>query len=614
MGGYTGPMRFIVLAAACLLAACSGSPPAQVAPTSDPARKSPAVKRTAAPASAAPSAAPSTVATPTASPMATPAAPTPAATSTPAIASFRFQAPGDLIAPDRGVLSGRVAAMAGVLANNGASYRLHALDETSLAGTTVLAIGPDGKPLAGVKPALTAADGSYTLTDVPRDRPYVVRALIKTAAGKEAALESIGRSVAEASPLLITTASALVTVAFVGGTAPTLTGFDDARFQAAVDETAAKLTPADVPDFADGADVKAKVDKLAQGIASLQNALQDVKLQLARVGLEVGSITGGGLTVSDPDPATLPPFHVLNLAGSPTAGALDRKGILARFRKPIGVVVGPGGTCFVSEFGNHTIRRIASDGKVSTFAGITAVAGHQDGAAQSARFAAPIGLALAPDGALHVADYGAACLRRIAPDGQVTTTAGDGTPESRDGAPAISRLNGPAGLACDPDGNVYVAEFDGNRIRKLAPDGALSTLVDAGGAAGLTKPFGLAWDSKSSTLVVADCGGNAIKRVTREGVVTTIAATGFSAPAGVAVDGQGTIYVADTNNARIRRIRPDGTVDTVAGSGLSGYSDAAGPSARFGAPYLLTLDPAGWLIAADYPNHAVRRIKLPGPL
>lgn len=640
--------RFVALAACLSLVACTGKAAIQVTPTGESEGKGPSVRRSGVPASGGPSATPSARASGTAI---TPVGqPTGLASTTLGVTP----PPGvDLMRADLATLTGKVKAVAGVLANNGgqllgnngatlvannagnlisdkgAGYRLQAIDEVPVAGTAIYVVGDDGKPLPGVQPVLTDAQGNYTLTGVPKDRAYLIRALIKTAGGKEAALETIGQAAAQASPLLVSTASAMVTVAVFDDRKGDLTGFDAVKFQAAVDATAAKLTLADIPDFADRAAVKAAIDKLAAQVAELQVALDAVKSQLDALEDKLDDLLKA---TPKPTPTPTPAFTLTTLAGSPFQGYGEGQGPAARFTKPVGIAVDPQGGYYVSEFNNHTVRKVAADGTTTTYAG-TGQPGHLDAQRGASLFAAPTGLAINPDGNLYVAEYGANCIRRIFPTGQVLTLAGDGTPESLDGGPGLGRLNGPCGLVRDPDNNLFIAEFEGNRIRKLAPDGTLTTVAGAsdpgsvdgtGTAARFNKPYGLAWDPLTATLVVADNASNSIRRVTREGVVTTIAGGGagafadgkgtnarFWGPIGVAVDAQGVIYVGDTKNGRIRRIQPDGTVDSVAGTGVTGYADGGPTAAQVGAPYLMAIDPLGFLVFADYPNHCVRRAKLP---
>src|SRR5205085_149268 len=159
--------------------------------------------------------------------------------------------------------------------------------------------------------------------------------------------------------------------------------------------------------------------------------------------------------------------------------------------------------------------------------------------------------ALAPDGTLYVADGGASnLLRKLTPQGAVTTIAGSAEGDA-DGAGASVAFDTPSGLALDDAGNLYVADTGNNRIRKVAPDGQVTTIAGDG------------------TAGYAD------------GAATTAR---FNAPIGVAVTHEGRIYVADTYNDRIRLITPAGQVSTVAGAGQPGYADGAAAVALFDTP------------------------------
>ncbi|MFS2022520.1 gluconolaconase [Massilia sp. CT11-137] len=184
------------------------------------------------------------------------------------------------------------------------------------------------------------------------------------------------------------------------------------------------------------------------------------------------------------------------------------------------------------------------------------------------RFGDPFGTVVDGHGNVFVADGGdCSCIRRIAPDGQVTLFAGGHTGFA-DGVGAAAAFDTPSALAIDRLGNLYVADTRNNAVRKVAPDGSVSTL--AGGAAG------------------------------------------FDGPVGVAVDRDGNVYVADTYNDRIGRIGKDGAVTTVAGSGTPGHMDGTGTAAGFDTPSAIAVDKHGMLFVADTGNNAIRRIDKTG--
>ena len=207
------------------------------------------------------------------------------------------------------------------------------------------------------------------------------------------------------------------------------------------------------------------------------------------------------------------------------------------------------------------------------------VLGLRDGLAAQARFADPYGLALGRDGTLYVADAGDNNrIRAIRADGSVISLAGS-SEGFRDGNGAAAAFNTPSGMALDAAGNLYIADTGNHAIRKLSPQGVVSTLAGDGSAGYLDGPA---------------------------------AQARFNGPTGVAVDAQGRVYVADTYNDRIRVIGNDGQVRTLAGGERPGYQDGPAALARFDTPTALVLDRHGRVLVADLRNNAIRRIGLDG--
>jgi sugar lactone lactonase YvrE len=193
---------------------------------------------------------------------------------------------------------------------------------------------------------------------------------------------------------------------------------------------------------------------------------------------------------------------------------------------------------------------------------------------------------------------------------RVTTLAGAGSPSSQDGAALQARFQDPFGVAVGADGAVYATDAgEANAVRKVTPEGQVSTL--AGGE--FNTPSGVALDDKGN-LYVADTGNNRVRKVSKEGVVTTLAGEGqFDAPVGVAVDKDGNVYVADTYNDRVRVITKDGQVRTVAGSGGPGYADGGAlDAALFDTPCAVAVSGAGDLYVADTGNDRLRKISKDG--
>lgn len=329
--------------------------------------------------------------------------------------------------------------------------------------------------------------------------------------------------------------------------------------------------------------------------------------------------------------------------GYPAPSSSDGTGADAHFNGINGLAVDAAGTVYASDAGGSTIRRITPAGVVTTLAGSGSV-GDADGTGTAAGFFGPDGLAVDSGGSLYVADSGNSTIRKILVGGVVTTLAGRArVTGSVDGVGAVAAFNSPHGLAVNQAGTVYVSDYLNQSIRVVTQAGQVTTLAgrppasgnsDQGGTAGSTDgvgaaatfngPNGLALDAVGN-LYVADSTNNMIRKVTPAGVVTTVAglspdqATGsvdgvgsaarFSAPQGVAVAPDGTCYVADSGNHVIRRISADGTVSTLAGvAGQSGYADGVGSAARFNGPGGLAVDAAGNVYVIEAGNSTVRKI------
>lgn len=380
--------------------------------------------------------------------------------------------------------------------------------------------------------------------------------------------------------------------------------------------------------------------------------------------------------------------EVTTAAGIPgMGGSLDGTTATASFRRPSAIAVDRAGNLFVVDHDNETIREIAIDGKVTTVAGTPGDLGHADGVGPAAQFAFPSGIAVDDAGALYVADNANNTIRKIvgrtvttlagralergsddgamarfaSPAGIAVDAAGvvyvvDGTQALRtiaagvvatragarshlgsaDGVGAAARFDVPIGVAADRAGTVYVADSINNTVRKVTPDGTVTTLAGSahqqgsddgtGAAARFDALSGIAVDALGNAYV-NDLLDNTIRKITPAGVVTTFAglagqrgstdgpgaAARFDGPLGVAVDGARNVYVADGLNHTIRKITPDGVVSTLAGTaGMRGDADGTGAAARFSTPIGLCVDGAGNVYIADTDNHAVRKITSAG--
>jgi uncharacterized protein (TIGR03437 family) len=309
----------------------------------------------------------------------------------------------------------------------------------------------------------------------------------------------------------------------------------------------------------------------------------------------------------------------------------------AQLSGPWGAAVDSAGNLYISDESNNRIRKVVPGGTISTVAG-NGTAGYSGdgGPATSAQLYRPMGVAVGSTGNLYIADSGNQRIRKVTPDGTISTVAGNGTQAySGDGGPAISaELSLPGAVAVDSAGNLYIADtLNNSRIRKVAPDGTISTVAgngimgysgDGGPAtsAQLNGPWDVAVDSAGS-LYIADTWNNRIRKVAPDGTISTVAGSGTQGPLGdggpatsaplfnprdVAVDYGGNLYISDASNNRIRKVAPGGTISTVAGNGTQGYSGDGGlaTSAQLDVPEGLAVDTAGRVYVADSANKVIR--------
>jgi len=359
-----------------------------------------------------------------------------------------------------------------------------------------------------------------------------------------------------------------------------------------------------------------------------------------------------------------PDGFVTTIAGS-TSGYADGKGTTAQFNRPSGICIDTNGNLYVADSENNKIRKITPDGSVTTLAG--SVMGKADGNGTAAKFSIPYAICIDPSGNLYVSDSGNDRIRKITPSGNVTTIAPSQdlhtprglcrdktgnlyvtsftsdvilkiTPTEQvstiagsvkgyaDGTGTTAKFDYPIGIDIDANGNLFVADMSNDRIRKIAPDGSVTSFAgvgtpssdDLGAKAGFYNPHGLHIHADGN-IYVADASNNKIRKVTPQGVISTFAGSGqgtsdglrlvaeFSGIYGMCTDPSGNIYVVDSTNFRIRKITPEGITSTLAGH-ESGYADGTGPYAKFSYPNGICSDAAGNIYVTDAGNYKIRKI------
>jgi sugar lactone lactonase YvrE len=319
---------------------------------------------------------------------------------------------------------------------------------------------------------------------------------------------------------------------------------------------------------------------------------------------------------------------VSTLAGSGTAGCTNGTGTSAQFNCPSGIAVDSQGCVYVADRTNHCIRKVTSTGVVTTLAG-SCTKGYADGNCTQAQFNCPSGVAVDKNGNVYVADQGNNCIRKISCTGDVTTLAGSCTSKgSNDGVCGAAQFNFPTGITVDKNCNVYVADQCNNRIRKITPDGVVTTV--AGSTEGFNNGYCYAAQFHNTTALACDANDNIyvvdqfnylVRKIAPSGTVSTYScapqssgsndqggnSTSFGSPCGIAVDANNNIYVADQTNQHIHKITPSGTVSSYSCPGVQNNTDPT-YSSQISVPCGLTADGAGNVYVADYSGQCIHKI------
>jgi VCBS repeat-containing protein len=333
---------------------------------------------------------------------------------------------------------------------------------------------------------------------------------------------------------------------------------------------------------------------------------------------------------------------IRTIAGTGTPGFAGDGGAAtsARLSYPSNLAVDGAGNVYVVDNGNDRIRKVATDGTITTVAGNgTSGFSGDGGPATSAQLRNPYSIAVDAAGTIFIGDDGNNRIRKVDAQGTITTYAGTGTSGfSGDGGPATQANLRVASMTIDAAGTVYFTDQGNGYVRKITPDGIITTIAGSGTtgysgdggpgtSARIRSPYGVGVDA-TGNVYFAEISNHVIRRVTPQGIISTYAGTGvagstgdggqatlarLSTPGGMAVDASGNVFFNQFGTNQVRKVAPDGIISTVAGTGTAGYSGDGGPSgsAQLNDTEGLGIDAAGNLYLADSSNNVVRRVDGP---
>jgi sugar lactone lactonase YvrE len=341
-----------------------------------------------------------------------------------------------------------------------------------------------------------------------------------------------------------------------------------------------------------------------------------------------------------------PDGNIATFAGKAETGAFagdGGKATDALLSVPNAAFVDAKGNVLIVDTGNNRLRLVNADGVINTVAGGVGRSGIK---ANEVVLAVPRGGVRDAAGNTYIADKGHFRILKVDAGGTVTVIAGVGTPGySGDGGPAAQAAIGGFvdGLAVDAAGNLFFADVDNLRVRRIAPDGTIATVAgngkagfsgDGAKATDATLSEGAIWNvavDSAGNLYIADGGNHRVRKVDTNGIITTVAGNGtetFSGdggkateagipgPDGLFIDAAGNLYIGDSTDQRIRKVDPSGVISTIAGTGEEGFSGdgAKATEAQINAPENLTVDTAGNVYFADAENNRIRRIAPDGTI